>query len=285
MFRVSSLLHKNKRVLSQRLLSFVGSIFFYVKKIWYWHTSGTKFAQQHPTTNLPTLIFSHQSPLFRELRDVDPYLQQNKVHNLRIAIQQLNSIVIQPGETFSYWRQIGNPTTKKGYREGMILRRGQLHPGIGGGLCQLSNLIYWMTLHTPLTVIERWRHSYDVFPDANRTQPFGSGATCSYPNIDLQIKNETQQPFQLKLELSDTHLLGVWTSDHVIPYRYTITEQDHRIEHTTWGGYIRSNALWRTTYDKQTQLPVKKELITENTALMMYEPLLPTSSSEPKANL
>ena len=57
----------------------------------------------------------------------------------------------------------------------MVLFLGQIGGDIGGGLCQLSNLIFWMTLHTPLTVTERYRHSHDVFPDANRTQPFGSG--------------------------------------------------------------------------------------------------------------
>ena len=72
---------------------------------------------------------------------------------------------------------------------GMVLHNGGFKPGVGGGLCQLSNLIYWMTLHTPLTVVERWRHSYDVFPDAERTQPFGSGATVAYNHIDLQIRN------------------------------------------------------------------------------------------------
>lgn len=55
----------------------------------------------------------------------------------------------------------------------------------------MTNLIYWMTLHTPLTVAKRWRHGFDVFPDANRTQPFGSGATCSWPILDLQIVNHT----------------------------------------------------------------------------------------------
>lgn len=33
-----------------------------------------------------------------------------------------------------------------------------------------------MTIHTPQTVIERHRYGYDVFPDSNRTQPFGSSA-------------------------------------------------------------------------------------------------------------
>lgn len=60
----------------------------------------------------------------------------------------------------------------------MILYCGRVGTGVGGGLCQLSNLIYWMTIHTPLTIVERYKHSYDVFPDSNRTQPFSSVATC-----------------------------------------------------------------------------------------------------------
>ena len=77
----------------------------------------------------------------------------------------------------------------------------------------MSNLIYWLTLHTPLTVIERHRHDYDVFPDSGRTQPFGSGATCVYNYIDLQIKNNTGQPYQLKLEITGDHLSGEWRTN------------------------------------------------------------------------
>lgn len=103
--------------------------------------------------------------------------QENKVTNLKLAVKRLDGLILYPGETFSYWKRIGKPTARKGYKEGMVLFLGQIGGDIGGGLCQLSNLIFWMTLHTPLTVTERYRHSHDVFPDANRTQPFGSGAT------------------------------------------------------------------------------------------------------------
>ncbi len=92
----------------------------------------------------------------------------------------------------------------------MTLFYGGFKPGIGGGLCQLSNLIYWMALHTPLVVTERHRHSYDVFPDSNRTQPFGSGATCVYNYRDLQIFNGTDQTYQLKVYLTDNYLVGEW---------------------------------------------------------------------------
>lgn len=72
----------------------------------------------------------------------------------------------------------------------------------------MTNLLYWMTLHTPLTVTERWRHGYDVFPDSNRTQPFGSGATCFYNYMDLMVRNDTPDTWRLVLQVTDTHLEG-----------------------------------------------------------------------------
>lgn len=80
--------------------------------------------------------------------------------------------MVQPGETLSYWKLIGRPTYRKGYLDGVLLKNGTVQYGCGGGLCQLSNLIFWMTLHTPLEVKERHRHGYDVFPDSNRDPAF-----------------------------------------------------------------------------------------------------------------
>lgn len=178
-----------------------------------------KYAKQKMEELLPYLIAEHQTILLRKLKDVEMSLQRNKIINLQKAVTRVNKIIIQPGETFSYWRLIGKPTYKKGYKDGMVLYYGKFKTGVGGGLCQLSNLIYWMTLHSPLTVIERHRHSYDVFPDSNRTQPFGSGATYAYNYLDLQIKNETNIPYQLHIQLTDTHLVGEWRANE--PALYT----------------------------------------------------------------
>jgi len=155
----------------------------------------------------------------------------------------------------------------------MVLHYGTFKKGIGGGLCQLSNLLYWMTLHTPLTITERNRHSYDVFPDSNRTQPFGSGATCAYNYLDLQIKNNTEGPFQLYLALTDTHLVGEWRALQPSLYSYEIYEKEHQITPAYWGGYVRHNIINRKIYNKQHQL-VEDEYVVENHAIMMYEPLL-----------
>ncbi len=234
------------------------------------------YASRQSTTILPIVQTTHKSLLRRQLRDVDMWMQDNKISNLEITLKHINGLVLEPGQRFSYWRQIGEPTTKKGYLKGMILQQGLVKSGVGGGLCQLSNLIYWMTLHTPLTVTQRWRHSYDVFPDAKRTLPFGSGATCSYPNIDLEIHNMTQQSFQLIIALTDTHLTGEWRSVSKPQFTYTITERNPHITHEPWGGYMRHNTLVRQVTNLQTD-EVYEEIITENHAKMMYEPLLPSS--------
>jgi len=217
-------------------------------------------------------IFEHKSFLLRELKDVEMYLQINKITNLKLAIKKINGIVIKPKETFSFWKLIGRPTKKKGYLEGLLLFNGHLKKGIGGGLCQLSNLLYWMFLHTPLEVTERWKHSFDVFPDVNRKIPFGSGATVSYNYVDLQVYNPTEQNFQICLWLSDEYLNGEILSDKTINKKYQVFEQGHQIVQQWWGGYTRQNEIHRKIIDIDGT--EKTEFVTQNYAIMIYNPML-----------
>lgn len=242
-----------------------------------WIMGGLTFARTFSQRPLANVVSWHETPTLRKLKDVDMRLQHNKEINLALAIKRLDGLILAPGETMSYWKLIGKPTARKGYAPGMVLFYGGFKSGIGGGLCQLSNLIYWMTLHTPLAVVERHRHSYDVFPDANRTQPFGSGATCSYNYLDLMISNPTDKPYQLRLSLSDHKLRGEWRADEMPLHRYEIYEKEHRIEQQYWGGYVRRNVLHRRVFNLGGD-QIGDEYITENHALMMYSPLLAESA-------
>lgn len=161
----------------------------------------------------------------------------------------------------------------KGYVDGMVLRNGTFCAGVGGGLCQLSNLIFWMTLHTPLTVIERHRHGYDVFPDADRTQPFGSGATCFYPHGDLMIRNDTQEDYQLFVSVGEEYLVGEWRTSAPPEYLYRVVERNHEMKGQYWGGYTRHNELYRQVFDLEGRL-VEESLLVKNAAIMMYAPFL-----------
>ncbi len=251
-----------------------GTAYYTARRYAYWLFGGVRFAKTRDKEPLPWRAADHKTPLLRKLKDVDMQYQYNKIVNLKLACARLDGLLLRPGETFSYWKCIGHPTRRKGYVDGMVLFCGTFGPGVGGGLCQLSNLIYWMTLHTPLTVAERYRHSYDVFPDSNRTQPFGSGATCVYPYRDLMIRNDTHCTWQLRVRVGETHLEGEWRCTEQPHIKYKVIEKNHRFEREWWGGFSRHNELWRLCRDSETSAEWE-EYVTENHAITMYAPLLP----------
>jgi len=250
----------------------VGKTYYSLLRYLKWHDCGP-FAKKYSDAVLPEIQFQHATPMLRHLRGLELQLQYNKVVNLRLACSKVNGIILHPRETFSYWKAIGKPTARKGYLPGMVLVNGKVIAGIGGGLCQLSNLIFWLTLHTPLTVVERHHHGYDVFPDSNRTQPFGSGATCFYPYGDLMIRNDTDRDFQLCLWVERENLVGEWRSTQPSDERYEIVEKNHCIRGEYWGGFTRHNELWRRISDSDGNF-LREGFITENHAFMMYEPFL-----------
>ncbi|MEA4893946.1 MAG: VanW family protein [Oscillospiraceae bacterium] len=257
----------------------LGKLYYTYLRYALWLMKRHSFASELSDDRLPYVHFHHETILLRSLKDVDMQYQYNKIVNLKLAAKKLNGVVVHPGEVFSFWKLIGKPSARKGYVNGMVLTGGIVSQGIGGGLCQLSNLIYWMTLHTPLTVIERHHHGYDVFPDNNRTQPFGSGATCFYPYGDLMIYNGTDSDFQLLVNVGDVCLEGAWKSASPPEYCYEIEERCHEMRGEYWGGFSRHNKLYRITRDVDGDL-IGEELITENHALMMYSPFLPDTASE-----
>lgn len=234
----------------------------------------TKWARQ--TYSLPkelSEVISHRSLILRPLKDVDMYLQENKRTNLRLAIKHIDKVSIAPGEVFSFWKLVGNPSKGKGYLDGLVLNQGKIDKGIGGGLCQLGNLIFWMAIHSPLDIIERHRHGFDVFPDVNRKVPFGAGATLSYNYIDLQIKNNTSNEFYLEFWLDDTHLNGKLSCSVPLERRYSIQERNHIFQQQSWGGYTRHNQIFQLEHDLEGEM-ISERLIVENHAIMMYPPFL-----------
>jgi len=263
-----------KPLIRSRYRRRLGKLFYRIKRYIHWYFGSDRYAFTFRSEQLPFVVKRHKSFLLRPLRDVDMQLQHNKVVNLKLALQRINTVVIQPGEVFSFWRLVGNPTSRKGYLPGLVLNQGKIEAGIGGGLCQLGNLLFWMVVHSPLTIKERHRHGFDVFPDVNRTLPFGSGATLSYNYIDFAVENKTDQVFQFLLWLDEEYLCGEIRSERELTERYEVYESHHQIVHQFWGGYTRHNAINRRVLEVATGNLRSDEFLLENHAVMMYEPLL-----------
>lgn len=202
-------------------------------------------SRRHPDY-LAAVVARHQSVLRRRLGDSDARLQEQKVTNLRQAVAMLDGLVIPAGKIFSLWKTIGRPTYAKGYVDGMLLAGGKVVEGLGGGLCQLSNFLYWILLHAPFETVERYHHSLDVFPDSGRMLPFGSGATILYNFIDLKMRNVSDQPLQLKLWLTDKYLKGQILAAVSVPQKFHVFERNHAFV-KRGKTYYRYNEICRET--------------------------------------
>lgn len=213
----------------------------------------------------------HSSRLIKPLGNTDLKLQYNKVENIRLCLPYLDGLIIEPGESFSFCRLVGKPTRRRGFKKGMELSMGQAQEGIGGGICQIANMLHWLVLHSPLTVTERSAHSFDPFPDTNRSIPFGTGCAIFYNYVDFCFTNNTEFRFHLSLKLDDRNLNGHLTSNQMIDHTYKVFERNHRFSEKR-GSFYRHNEIWRRVMKRPEGNHLYNEYIKSNEVKVMYTP-------------
>lgn len=275
---------KRRKLLSQRhpALYFIAVWARRMRRYADWMFDGRTYARRRSKEQLAFRIKKHQSVLLKKLGDSDTQLQINKVTNLKIASKQIDGILIRPGEVFSFCKLVGLPSKRKGYLPGMELSFGEARAGTGGGICQISNLIHWLVIHSPLTVTERYHHSFDPFPDDGRVLPFGSGATVFYNYRDFQFTNNTPHTFQINLWFTDKCLEGELRIDTELDYAYHVIEKEHRFL-KIGGQFYRKNEIWRDKILKfKSGQVVETELITRNFARVTYTPEHFAEESDPQ---
>lgn len=232
--------------------------------------SGEKIAKHHSEDVLPVTVKSHRSVMLRRLEGVDMKLQENKQTNLEIAASRINGIIIRPNETFSFWRTVGKPTQNRGFKEGLTISPKGMGSAVGGGLCQMANLIHWLILNSPLEVTELHHHSDALFPDSGRRVPFGTGTSVFYKNVDYRFKNTSPYPVQIIVFTENGDLCGELRSEAEFPERYKITEENLGYTYEN-GDYFRNSKVYRHIIDRKSGETLKTELILNNHSKVMYD--------------
>ena len=120
-----------------------------------------------------------------------------KVQNLRLAAHRIDGAAVAAGATFSFWKQVGRATRRRGYVDGRELREGCVIPSVGGGLCQLSNALYDAALRAGFEIVERHAHSA-VVPGSLAAA--GRDATVFWNYVDLRFR----PPSSVRIEVSMT---------------------------------------------------------------------------------
>lgn len=230
-----------------------------------------RFAVTKSSEPLPVLVYSHKSLMRRKLGNTELQLQENKVVNLNIAAPNVTGVLIRPGETFSFWKLVGCYSEKKGYKEGLTISNGRASKGIGGGLCQFTNLIHWMVLHSPLKIVEHHHHDgMDLFPDFGRQIPFGTGTSIVYNYVDYRFRNDTDKIFQLIVYTTEEYLCGELRVSEPLDIKYHIKAENERFVEED-GIVYREGNVFRECIDKASGNVISKELIKSNHARVMYD--------------
>ena len=116
--------------------------------------------------------------------------------NLKLAMQKLNGVVVNPGETFSYNKTLGKRTAEAGYKEAGGYAGGKVVQTLAGGICQISSTLYDAVVYANLDIVERHNHMFLAgYVGA------GKDATVVYGSLDFKFKNTRKYPIMIKTSI------------------------------------------------------------------------------------
>lgn len=142
-------------------------------------------------------------------------------HNIARAAASLDGVVIKPGATMSFNRTVGQRTGKRGYVVAPTLTLEGTEPALGGGVCQVSSVLFNALMLADLELTERHPHSRPI-----RYIPPGRDATVSFGHLDLVVRNKHPFPVTIHAEVRGSRLNVFVTAPEPLPYEVAlVTEQ------------------------------------------------------------
>lgn len=162
-------------------------------------------ASKPSPVEFPAELASYACPLINP--PSQRHLFENKIHNIEFAIARIEPLVLAPGQAISFWHRALAPTVENDYREGAMFVNRRVIASVGGGLCQLSGLIYNLALLAGLHILERHNHSIDAYGE-ERYIPLGRDATVAYGRKDLRFRNPHRFSIAFELDVDERQASG-----------------------------------------------------------------------------
>src|SRR3990167_9070808 len=88
---------------------------------------------------------------------------QPRIHNLSLAAERTNWVLVPPGSIYSFNKSVGEINAKTGYDTAYIISNGRTVLGEGGGVCQTSTTMFRAILNAGLPIVSRFPHAYRVY--------------------------------------------------------------------------------------------------------------------------
>lgn len=166
----------------------------------------------------------------------------NRTYNIELAAFAVSGRLLPPGAVFSYNAAVGPRTQERGFRPAPVLIDGELVPGDGGGICQVSSTLYNVAVLADLEILRRANHSRPV-----PYLPMGRDATVVYDTLDLRFRNTSGHHILLWAEVRGRELIVtafgtppagrtveiVTEAKEIEPPEGTVTKEDPELDEGT----------------------------------------------------
>jgi len=131
---------------------------------------------------------------------------RERSHNLALAAEKINSMILEPGEQFSFNGRVGERTKANGFKiAGVYAGEGNAED-YGGGICQTSSTLYYTCILANLQIDDRTNHIYTVgymqTADTRRTV-YGNDATVNWGLTDYKFTNNKAYPIRIDIKAKD----------------------------------------------------------------------------------
>ena len=129
--------------------------------------------------------------------------ESNRSFNLEKAADSLNEMVIKPGCTFNWCRDMGPCGKDEGYLSAIEILNGEYIEGYGGGICQVSSTLCAAIINTESN-IEFLERNHHAIPQSYIPEELD--ATVSYPDCNFIFKNNNSYSILILTNHSDGEL-------------------------------------------------------------------------------
>ncbi len=128
---------------------------------------------------------------------------KNRIHNIKVAVERFNGVLIKPGEEFSFVSALGDVDGEHGYLPELVIKNDRTEPEFGGGICQVSTTIFRSAIYSGLKITARKNHAYPV----SYYNPQGMDSTIYVPKPDLKFINNTPKHILIQVKIIGTELI------------------------------------------------------------------------------
>jgi len=130
----------------------------------------------------------------------------DRSHNLSLAAEHINSLILEPGEQFSFNDTVGERTAANGFRKAGVYAGEGTSEDYGGGICQTSSTLYYTCILANLQIDERRNHMYTVGymqTAKGRNTVYGNDATVNWGYTDYKFTNNKEYPIRIDIWAED----------------------------------------------------------------------------------